>query len=111
MTSGEQLQPVAVGLRLRQLRHARGKTLEVVAGLVGISAGYLSVLETGKRTLDRLLLILDLAEVLQTSPSELISLSAIGTGHQLPRLCTPSWVLAWMRSPGHNESPESFCAS
>lgn len=94
MISSEQIQPISIGLKLRQLRHARGKTLEVVAGLVGISAGYLSVLETGKRTLDRLSLILDLAEVLQASPSELISLSAIGTGHQPPQLYTPSWVSA-----------------
>lgn len=88
MTSGAQVQPIAVGRRLCQIRHARGKTLEVVAGLVGIGTGYLSPRETGKYTLDRLSLILDLAEVLPTSPSELISLSAIR--HQPPQLYPPS---------------------
>lgn len=56
---------------LRQIRHARGKSLAVIAGLAGISPGYLSMLESGKRTLDRRSLIVRLAEALEVSPTEL----------------------------------------
>ena len=42
-----------IGRRLRQLRHSRGKSLTMVAGLAGISKSYLSLLERGERALDR----------------------------------------------------------
>ena len=74
MSNDRRQQPTAVGHRLRQLRHAQGKTLEVVAGLAGISAGYLCRLETGGATLDRLSLIVALARILQIHPAELIRL-------------------------------------
>lgn len=64
MTSG-------IGGKLRQIRHARGKSLEVVAGLAGISASYLSRLESGDRALDRRSLIVALARALEVAPSEI----------------------------------------
>ncbi|MCP2258732.1 Helix-turn-helix domain-containing protein [Streptoalloteichus tenebrarius] len=66
-----------VGRRLRQIRHARGKTLTVVADLAGISPSYLCRLESGDRALDRRSLVLALAEALEVAPSEI-------TGAPLP---------------------------
>jgi transcriptional regulator with XRE-family HTH domain len=41
-----------IGRRVRQIRHARGKSLRVVAALAGISASHLHRIETGQRALD-----------------------------------------------------------
>ncbi len=60
-----------MGRTLRQIRHARGKSLAVVAGLAGISPSYLSRLESGERALDRRSLIVALANALEVAPSEL----------------------------------------
>lgn len=46
-------------------------TLEVLAGLSGKSAAYLSMIENGKRPLDRYSLILSLADALGVPPGEL----------------------------------------
>lgn len=63
-----------MGRRLRQIRQARRKSLRVVAGLAGISAGHLSRIENGERALDRRSLIVALADALQVAPSELTKL-------------------------------------
>ena len=68
---------------LRAIRKARGKSLEVVAGLAGISPSYLSRLETGDRALDRRSLILDLAATLEVAPAD-ITESMVGTAGELP---------------------------
>lgn len=60
-----------IGRRLRQIRHARGNSLNVIAGLAGISASYLSRLESGERALDRRSLIVALANALEVAPSEI----------------------------------------
>lgn len=60
-----------MGRRLRRIRVARGKSLDVVAGLAGISKAYLSMLETGERALDSVKLIVALADALEIAPSEL----------------------------------------
>lgn len=60
-----------VGHRLRQIRHARGKSLAAVAGLAGISPSYLSRLENGQRALDRRSLIVALARALAVAPADL----------------------------------------
>ncbi|MGH3774242.1 MAG: helix-turn-helix domain-containing protein [Pseudonocardiaceae bacterium] len=62
------------GRRLRQIRNVRRKSLEVVAGLAGISTGHLSRIERGERALDRRSLIVALADALEVAPSELTSL-------------------------------------
>jgi len=43
-----------VGGLLRKIRFKRGLTLEVVAGLAGVSAGFLSQVERGLVPLERL---------------------------------------------------------
>ena len=48
---------VTIGRRLRRIRLWRRKSQTVVAGLAGISESYLSLLETGKRALNRRSLI------------------------------------------------------
>lgn len=70
----------AIGAALRQIRLARGKSLRVVAGLAGISASYLSRLESGDRALDRRSLIVALANALEVAPSELIDLPVPAPG-------------------------------
>ncbi|MGH3898062.1 MAG: helix-turn-helix domain-containing protein [Pseudonocardiaceae bacterium] len=67
-------EPETIGRRLRRIREARGKSLVVIAGLAGISESYLSMLETGKRALDRYSLIVALANALQIAPSDLTRL-------------------------------------
>ncbi|MGH3936322.1 MAG: helix-turn-helix domain-containing protein [Pseudonocardiaceae bacterium] len=64
----------AIGARLREIREARGKSLAVIAGLAGITEAYLSMLETGKRALNRRSLIVALANALEVSPSDLFDL-------------------------------------
>jgi transcriptional regulator with XRE-family HTH domain len=63
-----------VGHRLRRLRASRGKSLDVIAGLAGISKAYLSMLETGQKALDRLSVIVALANALEIAPSEITAL-------------------------------------
>jgi len=65
-----------IGQNLRQIRHARGKSLAVVAGLAGISTSYLSRLESGERALDRRSLIVSLANALEVAPSEITRTSS-----------------------------------
>jgi transcriptional regulator with XRE-family HTH domain len=52
-------------------------SLEVLGGLAGISAAYLSMAETGKRRLDRYSLIVALAAALGVPPGDL-------TGEAIP---------------------------
>jgi transcriptional regulator with XRE-family HTH domain len=63
---------VRFGPRLRQLRHARGKSLAVIAGLAGISQSYLSLVELGVRPVHRLPVIARLAWALEVPPKELL---------------------------------------
>ncbi|HEU0088210.1 MAG TPA: helix-turn-helix transcriptional regulator [Pseudonocardiaceae bacterium] len=59
------------GQRLRTIRKRRGLSLDVVAGLVGRSKQYLSMLERGERGFNRRGLLEDLAEVLSCSVADL----------------------------------------
>ena len=61
----------AIGARARMIRRRRGLSLEVVAGLAGISGGYLSMLETGQRGFNRRGLLEDLAAALGCSVADL----------------------------------------
>ncbi len=56
-----------IGARVRMVRRRRGLSLDVVAGLAGISKSYLSVLERGQRGFNRRGLIKDLADALGCS--------------------------------------------
>jgi transcriptional regulator with XRE-family HTH domain len=60
-----------IGARARMIRRRRGLSLEVVAGLAGITAQYLSMLERGLRGFNRRGLIEDLAEALGCSVADL----------------------------------------
>jgi transcriptional regulator with XRE-family HTH domain len=53
--------PSAIGARSRMIRRRRGLSLDVVAGLAGITKGYLSMLERGRRGFNRRSLLEDLA--------------------------------------------------
>lgn len=61
----------AIGARARMIRRRRGLSLDVVAGLAGISKAYLSVLERGQRGFNRRGLLEDLAAALGCSVVDL----------------------------------------
>ncbi|MBV9730037.1 MAG: helix-turn-helix transcriptional regulator [Pseudonocardiales bacterium] len=61
----------AIGARARMIRRRRGLSLEVVAGLAGITKGYLSMLENGQRGFNRRGLLEDLAAALGCSVVDL----------------------------------------
>jgi transcriptional regulator with XRE-family HTH domain len=60
-----------IGQRARMIRRRRGLSLDVVAGLAGISKPYLSVLERGQRGFNRRGLLEDLAHALGCSVADL----------------------------------------
>ncbi|MGH3813218.1 MAG: helix-turn-helix domain-containing protein [Pseudonocardiaceae bacterium] len=60
-----------IGARVRMIRRRRGLSLEVVAGLAGITGAYLSMLERGLRGFNRRGLIEDLADALACSVADL----------------------------------------
>ncbi len=73
----------SVGALLRKIRFKRDLTLEVVAGLAGISAGFLSRVERGEAPLERLSHWRGIADALGIPLSELLRLDlpAPGNGH------------------------------
>ncbi|MGH3752880.1 MAG: helix-turn-helix domain-containing protein [Pseudonocardiaceae bacterium] len=62
---------IEIGRRARMIRKCRGLSLDVVAGLTGITAPYLSMLERGQRGFNRRGLIEDLAGALGCSVTDL----------------------------------------
>ncbi|MCA1706449.1 MAG: helix-turn-helix transcriptional regulator, partial [Actinobacteria bacterium] len=60
-----------IGSRARMIRRRRGLSLDVAAGLAGISKSYLSMLETGQRRFDRGGLLSALSEALGCSVVDL----------------------------------------
>ncbi len=60
-----------IGQRARTIRRRRGLSVEVAAGLAGISKGYLSLLERGHRRFERRGLLEDLAGALGCSVADL----------------------------------------
>jgi transcriptional regulator with XRE-family HTH domain len=74
-----------IGARARKIRSRRGLSLgclDVVAGLAGITKGYLSMLELGQRGFNRRGLIENLADALGCSVADLYraSLTSRRTG-------------------------------
>ena len=70
-----------IGQRLRQIRKARGKSLEVIAGLAGISRSNLSRIERGERALDSRSETVALANALQIAPRDLTRLPVPAPGN------------------------------
>jgi transcriptional regulator with XRE-family HTH domain len=61
----------SIGARARMIRRRRGLSLDVAAGLTGISPPYLSMLERGQRGFNRRGLLEDLADALGCSVADL----------------------------------------
>ncbi|MGH8895763.1 MAG: helix-turn-helix domain-containing protein [Egibacteraceae bacterium] len=61
-----------VGQRIAYWRHRRGLTQQVLAGLVGRSVPWLSLIERGDRTVEKIADLLALANVLKVEPGDLI---------------------------------------
>ncbi|XVS64603.1 helix-turn-helix domain-containing protein [Actinosynnema sp. CA-299493] len=60
-----------IGRRAREIRAWRGMKQDAVAGLAGMTAGYLSMIETGKRPVRTRATLEALAGALRVSPAEL----------------------------------------
>ncbi|MGH3738095.1 MAG: helix-turn-helix domain-containing protein [Micromonosporaceae bacterium] len=60
-----------VGQRIREWRRYRGMPLKTLAGLAGLSVGYLSMVENGKRIVDRMSHLAAIAAALRVSVAEL----------------------------------------
>ncbi|HEV7450473.1 MAG TPA: helix-turn-helix transcriptional regulator [Pseudonocardiaceae bacterium] len=58
---------LSIGARVRMIRRRRGLSLDVVAGLAGITKPYLSMLERGQRGFNRRGLVENLAAALGCS--------------------------------------------
>ncbi|MBV8539133.1 MAG: helix-turn-helix transcriptional regulator [Pseudonocardiales bacterium] len=71
MLSVDSEEASAIGARARMIRRRRGLSLDVVAGLAGITKQYLSALELGQRGFNRRGLIEDLANALGCSVADL----------------------------------------
>lgn len=71
------------GPYLRQLRETRRYSLRQVQREAGISPGYLSLIEQGKRGVPHLSLLQRLAQVYGVSVSELLTKAGVGEG-ELP---------------------------
>jgi len=76
----------AAGRRIRELRGWRGQTLEVTAGLAGISGGYLGKIERGEAALGNRAIIEGLARALGVDPAEIVP---------------PAWVAAEALARAH----------
>jgi transcriptional regulator with XRE-family HTH domain len=63
---------VTIGARLRTLRRWRGVTQAELAGLAGLSPSFLSMVETGQRSLDRRSHIAAVASALRVSETDLV---------------------------------------
>lgn len=60
-----------IGQRARRYRRAQGKTLDEIAGLAGITKGYLSLLERGERRWDSRSLVHSVAAALEVRNTDL----------------------------------------
>jgi transcriptional regulator with XRE-family HTH domain len=69
-----------IGQRLRSARRRRGMSLRTLAGLSGLSVGFLSMVENGQRHLDRTGHITALADALRIAPGELTGQPFAPTG-------------------------------
>ncbi len=79
-----------IGRRIRRVRHARDKSLRVIAGMAGMSTSTLHRIEHGQRELT-LSEIVALSSALETAPSTLIRLPGAisGTNPSCPRARGP----------------------
>jgi transcriptional regulator with XRE-family HTH domain len=64
--------PQEAGARLRRLRLQRALSLEVLAGLAGVSAAFLSMVENGRRELNSVATVTGIAAALDVPPSDLL---------------------------------------
>ena len=62
----------AIGRNVRRARRYQGMTLEVLAGRIGMSKGWLSMVENGRPPLDKRPVIARIAEVLEVSADTLL---------------------------------------
>jgi transcriptional regulator with XRE-family HTH domain len=78
-----------IGQRIAYWRQERNKTQEVLAGLVGRSASWLSKVERSEIVMDSISVLLHMARVLKVAPYELMPKLGLppngGAAHELPK--------------------------
>ncbi len=91
---------MSVGDRVRASRRYRGMSLKTLAGLAGVSVGWLSEVENGKRTVDRRSHFTALANALRVAVSDLTGqpLPPANPEHSQAHAAVPSIRLALMTS-------------
>src|SRR5690606_34488676 len=87
---------MTVGQTIRQLRQARGQTQAELAGMLGISASYLSLIETDKRE-PSIPLLREAASKLG-APASLLFAQALAGTQQDPFMLRAQSVLAELTS-------------
>lgn len=78
-----------IGQRARTIRRRHGLSVEVAAGLAGISKGYLSLLERGHRRFERRGLLEDIAGGLGCSVADLTGQPYLPPDRETERSCGP----------------------
>jgi len=63
---------ITIGARLRVLRRWRGQTQVELAELAGLSPSFISMIETGQRSLDRRSQIIAVTRALSVSETDLL---------------------------------------
>ena len=76
---------------LRRVRRRRGLTLVVLAGMSGLSAPFLSMVENGQRTLSRRDHVNALAAALRVPPAEIAPSTIPGLDEWAPALARPGF--------------------
>ena len=79
-------EPQAIGERVRIARRARGMSIDVLAGLIGRSKGWMSMVERGQLPLDRRSDIAAIAEILEVSAEDLLGGPAPDLAARLPSI-------------------------
>jgi transcriptional regulator with XRE-family HTH domain len=94
-----------IGQRIAYWRKRRGKTQQVLAGLVGRSAVWLSKVERGERVMDSITMLLDLARVLKVEPWDLLPKPGLPPNGGAP-LDLPGGLHAVSRAVLLDDSPD-----
>lgn len=101
-----------VGRRIREWRHYRGMSVKTLADLAGLSAGFVSMVENGKRIVDRLSHLTAVAEALEVSVADLQGYpdAPVSPEHSMALATVPRLrsALAQVELGGDHESARSM---
>ncbi|WP_250291113.1 helix-turn-helix domain-containing protein [Frankia sp. CiP1_Cm_nod1] len=100
-------EPATIGSRIRSCRRYRGMSLETLAGLTGLSKGFLSMVENGQRRMDRRSHLESIAEALQVSITDLTGQPYAPTNpHQARSLASIPVIRTAILGTAFDEQPD-----